>query len=136
MDHPEIMSPLSKWHRSIPGLTERFELFACQKEIVNAYTELNDPVVQRERFAQQTQEKAKGDDEAQPVDENFCTALEYGLPPTGGWGLGIDRLTMFLTDSANIKEVLFFPAMKPDDGSSKSDSAAAAAVPQPPPCKD
>ena len=108
----------------------------CQKEVVNAYTELNDPAVQRERFQQQAKQKAAGDDEAQMVDENFCTALEYGLPPTGGWGLGIDRLTMFLTDSANIKvshhvpeagrgfylrflsllqEVLFFPAMKPDD---------------------
>lgn len=90
-------------HRSIPGLTERFELFVCQKEIVNAYTELNDPMVQRERFQEQAKQKAAGDDEAQDVDENFCTALEYGLPPTGGWGMGIDRVTMFLTDSANIK---------------------------------
>ena len=90
-------------HRSIPGLTERFELFVCQKEIVNAYTELNDPHVQRERFQWQAEDKAAGDDEAQLIDENFCTALEYGLPPTGGWGLGVDRLTMFLTDSANIK---------------------------------
>ena len=90
-------------HRSIPGLTERFELFVCQKEVVNAYTELNDPQVQRERFQQQADQKAAGDDEAQMIDENFCTALEYGLPPTGGWGIGIDRLTMFLTDSSNIK---------------------------------
>lgn len=93
-------------HRSIPGLTERFELFVCQKEIVNAYTELNDPHVQRERFQQQADQKAAGDDEAQMIDENFCTALEYGLPPTGGWGIGIDRLTMFLTDSSNIKVCL------------------------------
>ncbi|KAK7863618.1 hypothetical protein R5R35_006157 [Gryllus longicercus] len=114
-DHPQIMSPLAKWHRSIKGLTERFELFVMKKEICNAYTELNDPVVQRERFEQQAKDKAAGDDEAQMVDENFCTALEYGLPPTAGWGMGIDRLTMFLTDSNNIKEVLFFPAMKPDD---------------------
>ncbi|XP_013104611.1 lysine--tRNA ligase isoform X2 [Stomoxys calcitrans] len=116
-DHPQIMSPLAKYHRSEPGLTERFELFVMKKEVCNAYTELNDPVVQRERFEQQASDKAAGDDEAQLVDENFCTALEYGLPPTGGWGMGIDRLTMFLTDSNNIKEVLLFPAMKPDDPS-------------------
>ncbi|XP_016838168.1 lysine--tRNA ligase isoform X1 [Nasonia vitripennis] len=115
MDHPQIMSPLAKWHRSEAGLTERFELFVMKKEICNAYTELNDPFVQRERFEQQAKDKAAGDDEAQLIDENFCTALEYGLPPTAGWGIGIDRLTMFLTDSNNIKEVLFFPAMKPDD---------------------
>ncbi|XP_009857990.2 lysine--tRNA ligase isoform X1 [Ciona intestinalis] len=114
-EHPEIMSPLAKWHRSIKGLTERFELFVNKKEICNAYTELNDPMIQRQRFEQQALDKAAGDDEAQMVDENFCTALEYGLPPTGGWGMGIDRLTMFLTDSNNIKEVLLFPAMKPDD---------------------
>lgn len=115
IEHPQVMSPLAKWHRSIPGLTERFELFTCKKEICNAYTELNDPVVQRERFAQQAQDKAAGDDEAMFVDDNFCTSLEYGLPPTAGWGMGIDRLCMFLTDSNNIKEVLLFPAMKPDD---------------------
>lgn len=115
MEHPQIMSPLAKWHRSVPGLTERFELFVMKKEICNAYTELNDPMVQRDRFEDQAKDKAAGDDEAQLVDENFCTALEYGLPPTGGWGVGIDRLTMFLTDSNNIKEVLFFPAMKPDE---------------------
>ncbi|XP_038223202.1 lysine--tRNA ligase-like [Zerene cesonia] len=109
------MSPLSKYHRDIPGLTERFELFVMKKEICNAYTELNDPATQRERFEQQAKDRAAGDDEAPPTDEAFCTALEYGLPPTGGWGLGVDRLTMFLTDSNNIKEVLLFPAMKPDD---------------------
>ncbi|XP_067641516.1 lysine--tRNA ligase isoform X2 [Eurosta solidaginis] len=114
-EHPQIMSPLAKYHRSEPGLTERFELFVMKKEVCNAYTELNDPMVQRERFAQQASDKAAGDDEAQLIDENFCTALEYGLPPTGGWGLGIDRLTMFLTDTNNIKEVLFFPAMKPEE---------------------
>jgi len=113
MNHPQIMSPLAKWHRSIKGLTERFELFVNKKEICNAYTELNDPVVQRERFEQQAKDKAAGDDEAMFVDDNFCTALEYGLPPTAGWGMGIDRVAMFLTDSNNIKEVLFFPAMKP-----------------------
>ncbi|ELU10222.1 hypothetical protein CAPTEDRAFT_164486 [Capitella teleta] len=112
-NHPEIMSPLAKYHRSIPGLTERFELFVCKKEVCNAYTELNDPQVQRQRFEEQAKCKAAGDDEAMFVDETFCTALEYGLPPTAGWGLGVDRLTMFLTDSNNIKEVLLFPAMKP-----------------------
>eukprot|EP00290_Baffinella_frigidus_P025019 CAMPEP_0180252730 /NCGR_PEP_ID=MMETSP0987-20121128/39195_1 /TAXON_ID=697907 /ORGANISM="non described non described, Strain CCMP2293" /LENGTH=584 /DNA_ID=CAMNT_0022221495 /DNA_START=31 /DNA_END=1784 /DNA_ORIENTATION=+ len=113
-DHPEIMSPLAKGHRSIPGLTERFELFCCGKELCNAYTELNDPFVQRERFEAQAKDKAAGDDEAMFKDEGFLTSLEYGLPPTGGVGpLGIDRLVMFMTDSNNIKEVLLFPAMKP-----------------------
>ncbi|KAJ1923728.1 lysyl-tRNA synthetase [Tieghemiomyces parasiticus] len=116
--HPQMMSPLAKWHRSAPGLCERFELFVATKEVCNAYTELNDPLVQRERFAQQARDKAAGDDEAQMVDEGFCTALEYGLPPTGGWGMGIDRLTMFLTDSNNIKEVILFPAMKPEEDTS------------------
>lgn len=115
LDHPQVMSPLAKYHRSIPGLTERFELFVMKKEICNAYTELNDPAVQRERFEQQAKDKAAGDEEAQLIDENFCTSLEYGLPPTAGWGMGIDRVTMFLTDSNNIKEVLLFPAMRPDD---------------------
>jgi len=115
MNHPQIMSPLAKWHRSKPGISERFELFVCGKEICNAYTELNDPAVQRQMFTNQVKDKDAGDDESMYYDENYCTALEYGLPPTGGWGMGIDRLTMFLTDSNNIKEVLFFPAMKPDD---------------------
>ncbi|XP_074647019.1 lysine--tRNA ligase-like isoform X2 [Tubulanus polymorphus] len=123
INHPVVMSPLSKWHRSIKGLTERFELFVNKKEICNAYTELNDPVVQRQRFEEQSKDKAAGDDEAMFVDENFCTALEYGLPPTAGWGLGVDRLAMFLTDSNNIKEVLFFPAMKPEDNSPKEEEA-------------
>ncbi|KAL0430166.1 UNVERIFIED_CONTAM: Lysine--tRNA ligase, cytoplasmic [Sesamum radiatum] len=109
------MSPLAKWHRSKPGLTERFELFINKHEFCNAYTELNDPVVQRQRFADQLKDRQSGDDEAMALDETFCTALEYGLPPTGGWGLGIDRITMLLTDSQNIKEVLLFPAMKPQD---------------------
>ncbi|CAG0915638.1 unnamed protein product [Notodromas monacha] len=105
-DHPEIMSPLSKYHRSVPGLTERLELYIAGKEVVNAYTELNDPFVQRERFQQQARDKAAGDDEAQMVDETFLNALEHGLPPTGGWGMGVDRLAMFLTDSNNIKASL------------------------------
>lgn len=115
LNHPVIMSPLAKYHRSKPGLTERFECFVAKKEVVNCYTELNDPLEQRKRFEQQATQKAAGDDEAQLVDETFCTALEYGLPPTGGIGIGIDRLTMFLTDNNNIKEVLLFPAMKPSE---------------------
>ncbi|KAF2711295.1 lysyl-tRNA synthetase [Pleomassaria siparia CBS 279.74] len=110
--HPEVMSPLAKYHRSIPGLCERFEAFVCKKEIANAYTELNDPFDQRMRFEEQANQKAQGDDEAQLIDETFCQALEYGLPPTGGWGMGIDRLVMFLTDHYSIKEVLTFPFMK------------------------
>ncbi|KZV93429.1 lysyl-tRNA synthetase [Exidia glandulosa HHB12029] len=111
--HPQVMSPLAKWHRSRPGLCERFEGFMCGKEFCNAYTELNDPFEQRDRFEEQLRQKEQGDDEAQGIDETFVNALEHGLPPTGGWGLGIDRLVMFLTDSTNIKEVLLFPAMKP-----------------------
>jgi len=109
------MSPLAKYHRDVPGICERFEVFVATKEICNAYTELNDPFDQRLRFEEQARQKSQGDDEAQLVDENFCTSLEYGLPPTGGWGMGIDRLVMFLTDSNNIKEVLLFPAMKPEE---------------------
>ncbi|KAI3467061.1 hypothetical protein Pfo_023724 [Paulownia fortunei] len=122
INHPEIMSPLAKWHRSKPALTERFELFINKHELCNAYTELNDPVVQRQRFADQLKDRQSGDDEAMALDETFCTALEYGLPPTGGWGLGIDRFTMLLTDSQNIKEVLLFPAMKPQDEPSNKES--------------
>jgi len=103
-----MMSPLAKYHRDQPGLCERFEAFVCKKEIVNAYTELNDPFDQRLRFEEQANQKDQGDDEAQLVDENFCMSLEYGLPPTGGWGMGIDRMVMFLTDHYSIKEVLAF----------------------------
>jgi lysyl-tRNA synthetase class 2 len=112
-EHPEIMSPLAKWHRSKPGLTERFELFVLEREICNAYTELNNPLIQRQRFAEQLKDKAAGDDEAQELDEDFCHALDFGLPPTAGWGMGVDRMTMFLSNTDNIKEVLLFPAMKP-----------------------
>jgi lysyl-tRNA synthetase class 2 len=115
IDHPAMMSPLAKYHRSEAELTERFELFINGKELCNAYTELNNPRVQRERFDEQAKQKAQGDDEAQYKDEHFCTAMEYGLPPTGGWGLGVDRLTMFLSDNNTIKEVLLFPAMKPEE---------------------
>jgi lysyl-tRNA synthetase class 2 len=119
IDHPQIMSPLTKYHRSIPFLSERFELFINCHEIVNTYTELNDPIKQRELFEKQAADKAKGDEEAQDIDENFLNALEYGLPPTGGFGMGIDRLTMFLTDTINIKEVILFPAMKPTEDKPK-----------------
>ncbi|CAH8359950.1 unnamed protein product [Eruca vesicaria subsp. sativa] len=115
INHPEIMSPLAKWHRSNDVLTERFELFINKHELCNAYTELNDPVVQRQRFADQLKDRQSGDDEAMALDETFCNALEYGLAPTGGWGLGIDRLAMLFTDSQNIKEVILFPAMRPQD---------------------
>eukprot|EP01116_Phalansterium_solitarium_P010911 TRINITY_DN2648_c0_g1_i1.p1 TRINITY_DN2648_c0_g1~~TRINITY_DN2648_c0_g1_i1.p1 ORF type:complete len:578 (+),score=289.48 TRINITY_DN2648_c0_g1_i1:103-1836(+) len=115
IDHPQIMSPLAKYHRSEPQLTERFECFVNTREICNAYTELNNPHVQRERFAQQLKDRESGDAEAQMIDETFCQSLEYGLPPTGGWGLGIDRLVMMLSDAINIKEVILFPAMKPLD---------------------
>lgn len=112
--HPQMMSPLAKKDRAKPGLCERFEVFVATKEICNAYTELNDPFDQRARFEEQARQKDQGDDEAQMVDETFCNALEYGLPPTAGWGCGIDRLAMFLTDSNTIREVLLFPTLKPD----------------------
>ncbi|TIB36436.1 hypothetical protein E3P84_00976 [Wallemia ichthyophaga] len=114
--HPKIMSPLAKRDRKHQSLTERFEVFVATKEIANAYTEQNDPFSQLESFKEQMNQKAAGDDEAQDVDETFINALEHGLPPTGGWGCGIDRLVMMLTDSANIKEVLLFPANKPLPG--------------------
>lgn len=119
-DHPRVMSPLAKWHRNDPRLTERFELFVNKKELANAYTELNNPIVQREEFVKQMRNRDKGDDESMEIDEGFIVALEHALPPTGGWGLGIDRLVMFLTSQANIKEVLLFPAMKPEGRDSAS----------------
>ena len=115
VDHPQIMSPLAKPHRDQDKrhLSERFELFINCHEMCNAYTELNDPEVQRRLFDLQAGLKSQGDEEAQVPDEDFCKSLEYGLPPTGGWGLGIDRLVMLLCNKANIKEVLLYPAMKP-----------------------
>lgn len=124
MGHPQMMSPLAKYHRTHKGLCERFEAFVCKKEIVNAYTELNDPFDQRMRFEEQANQKAQGDDEAQLIDETFCNALEYGLPPTGGWGMGIDRMVMFLTDNYSIKEVLTFPMMKEDKSAQQAPKAA------------
>ncbi|AMD84621.1 lysyl-tRNA synthetase, class II [Capnocytophaga haemolytica] len=113
-DYPKEMSPLTKEHRNDPNLTERFELMVCGKEIANAYSELNDPIEQRERFEEQLRLSEKGDDEAMFIDQDFLRALEYGMPPTSGLGIGMDRLIMFLTNNESIQEVLFFPQMRPE----------------------
>jgi lysyl-tRNA synthetase, class II len=114
IDYPIEMSPLTKKHRNNPELTERFELMVYGKELANAYSELNDPIDQRERFEDQLHLSEKGDDEAMFIDQDFLRALEYGMPPTSGMGIGIDRLTMFMTNNLSIQDVLFFPQMKPE----------------------
>ncbi len=119
MDYPIEMSPLSKRHRDNPELTERFELFVLGKELCNAYSELNDPIDQLERFQEQLRLSEKGDDEAMFIDMDFVRALEYGMPPTSGMGMGIDRLTMFMTNQSSIQDVLFFPQMKPEKSIAK-----------------
>ncbi len=113
-DYPKEMSPLCKAHRDDPSLTERFELMVCGKEIANAYSELNDPIDQRERLEEQVKLQERGDDEAMFIDQDFIRALEYGMPPTSGIGIGMDRLIMYLTNNPSIQEVLFFPQMRPE----------------------
>ena len=113
MDHPVDISPLTKRKPDKPDYVERFELFIMGREFANAYSELNDPIDQLERFKHQEELRAQGDDEANMIDEDFMMALEYGLPPTGGMGMGIDRLVMLFTNASTIRDVLLFPTMKP-----------------------